>query len=68
MSVRAYETTSVDRRDAAAIIRRLGALVLALMGFGLIVSSVVIVRAFAYEYFHGDRAAVHEMLRVLLGS
>ena len=41
---------------------------LAVVAFALVVAGVAFVRTFVFEYFHGDPAALHGLVRMLLGN
>ncbi len=40
---------------------------LAILAFALVVAGVAFVRTFAFEYFHGDPAALHGLVQMIRG-
>jgi hypothetical protein len=49
-------------------VRKVAAFGLAVTVFTLVVAFVTFVRTFAFEYFHGDPAALQGLVRAILGS
>lgn len=49
-------------------VRKAAAIGLAVTVFALVVAFVAFVRTFAFEYFHGDPAALQGLVRAVLGS
>ena len=57
-----------SRLAVARSIAKVALTVLAILTFALVVAAVAFVRTFAFEYFHGNRAALHGLVQVLLGN
>jgi hypothetical protein len=51
-----------------AVARSVTKLALAILAFALVVAVVAFVRTFAFEYFHGDPAALHGLVQAILGN
>lgn len=56
------------RAAIASSLTRLGRVTLAVLAFALAVAGVTFMRTFVFEYFHGDPAALHGLVQVLLGN
>jgi hypothetical protein len=57
-----------SRPAVARSLARLALTALAVLAFALVVGVIAFVRTFAFEYFHGDPAALHGLVQIILGT
>jgi len=58
----------VERARPAALPRSIAKAATGVIAFALVAGSVAFVRTFVFEYFHGDPAALHGLLRTIFGT
>jgi len=57
-----------SRPAVARSIATLARTVLAILALALVVAVVAFARTFVFEYFHGDRAALHGLVQLIFGT
>ena len=60
--------TDSARPTFARSLAKLAQIVLATLAFALVIAGVAFMRTFVFEYFHGDPAPLHGLVRMLLGN
>lgn len=60
--------TDSARPAFARSLAKLAQIALATLAFALVIAGVAFMRTFVFEYFHGDPAALHGLVRMLLGN